>query len=196
VLRDRRLIAILLPLAIIEIATSWIEAVLPLAATHDGGLTLSGVGWLFAYVGLLGVIFQMPVLHLCQRLPGSRMVLIAGAILTLSFGALAFVPGITGYVIAATGIGFTGILLRPLVQALVMQIAPQQGRATYSAALSAVSDLKDTVGPALGTALFAFSAGLPWLVGLPLASVAALGLASNLHGREREALSAGETAAE
>ncbi|MGI3901850.1 MAG: MFS transporter [Janthinobacterium lividum] len=184
VFRDRRLAAILAPLAVIQIATSWIEAVLPLAATQGGALTLSGVGWLFAYAGLVEVIFQMPVLRLCKDTAGSRMVMIAGTILVLAFGALAFVPGLPGFILAATGFAFADILISPMVQAVVMEIASEEARGTYSAALSVVSDLKDAAGPALGTPLFALAAGLPWLVGLGLTIVATSGLAFGLRRHE------------
>ena len=90
VFQDRRLASILVPLAIIQIAASWIESVLPLAAIQHGILSPAGTGWLFAFAGLLGVIFQMPVLRLCENLEGSRMVIFAGAMLALAFGVLAF----------------------------------------------------------------------------------------------------------
>ncbi|MET0427577.1 MAG: MFS transporter, partial [Microvirga sp.] len=51
--------------------------------------------------------------------------------------------------------------------------------------LSTVHDLKDAAGPALGTALFAVAAGLPWLVGLGLVVPAGAILVSRLGGRER-----------
>lgn len=183
---DRQLAFILVPLAIIQIATSWIESVLPLAATQSGSLTPAGVGWLFAYAGLLGVIFQMPVLRLCENMQGSHMVIIAGAMLALAFGALASVPGLSGFLLAATGFAFGGILLRPMVQAVVMEMAPARKRATYTAAMSVVSDLKDAAGPALGTPLFALAMGLPWLVGLALTLLATSGLVVAL--RKHEAL--------
>jgi hypothetical protein len=47
VFRDRRLAALLMPVAVIEISASWVEAVLPLYATGAGTLTPSGVGLLF-----------------------------------------------------------------------------------------------------------------------------------------------------
>ena len=49
--RDRRLAGLLLPIAVIEIALSWIEAVTPLYANNAGTLTPSGVGLLFTYAG-------------------------------------------------------------------------------------------------------------------------------------------------
>jgi DHA1 family tetracycline resistance protein-like MFS transporter len=184
--RDRRLAAILIPLAFLEIAMSWVEAVLPLAATQGGALTPAGIGWLFAYAGLVGLVFQMPVLRRCENAAGSRMVLGAGAIFAVTFTVLALAPGFTGFVVAATGIAFTGILLRPLLQALVMEMAPAQLRATYTAALSAVSDLRDAAGPALGTALFALAQGLPWLAGLVLTLAASSALVVQLRGHERK----------
>ncbi|HVX57912.1 MAG TPA: MFS transporter [Candidatus Saccharimonadales bacterium] len=185
VFRDRRLAAILLPVALIEIVTSWIEAVMPLAATQVGALTPTGVGWLFAYSGLLGAIFQMPVLRLCRDMLGSRMVAIACTVLALSFGTLAVAPSLAGFVIAATGLAFAGIILDPLVQALVMELAPPQARATYTAALSVVSDLKDAAGPAIGTALFAVAFSLPWFSGMAVTVAAASALAVNLRRHER-----------
>ena len=180
VFQDRRLISVLVPLAIIQIATSWIEAVLPLAATQSGSLTRAGVGCLFAYAGLLSVAFQLPVLRLCESTRSSRMVVMAGALFVLAFAALAFETNLTGFILAATGLAFGGILLRPMVQAIVMEIAPARARATYTAALSVVSDLKDAAGPAVGTPLFALAVGLPWLVGLALTVLATAGLNVNL----------------
>ena len=181
---DRRLASILVPLSVIQIATSWIEAVLPLSATQGGVLTPAGIGWLFAYVGLLGILFQMPILRLCINMPGSRMVVLAGTLLTLALGVLAFMPSLVGFIVAGTGLAFGGILLRPMVQAVVLEIAPANARATYTAALSVVSDLKDAAGPALGTPLFAAAAGLPWFIGLALTVSAASALAAGLRRQE------------
>jgi DHA1 family tetracycline resistance protein-like MFS transporter len=45
------------------------------------------------------------------------------------------------------------------------------------AAFSTVQDLRDAAGPAIGTALYAAAATLPWLVGMPVVLVASLTLA-------------------
>ena len=46
---------LLLPVAALEIAVSWIEAITPLYADAAGTLTPSGIGMLFTYAGVLGV---------------------------------------------------------------------------------------------------------------------------------------------
>ena len=61
VFRDSRLAGVLLPVAVLEIALSWIQAVTPLYADAAGTLTASGIGLLFAYAGALGVVLQFPL---------------------------------------------------------------------------------------------------------------------------------------
>ncbi len=72
-----------------------------------------------------------------------------------------------------------------LLATLIMELAPAHARATYMAAASVAADLKDTLGPAAGTSLYAVAARLPWMVGIPVAVCATLALAFNVrrHGR-------------
>ena len=121
----------------------------------------------------------MPVLRVCRKAQGSRVAFASGGLLVLAFAALALLPGLAGPIVAATGLTGTGMLIEPLVQAL----APAHARATYTAALGTVHDLKDAAGPALGTALLAV--GLPCLVGIVLVAPAAAALAVRLRSRER-----------
>lgn len=76
------------------------------------------------------------------------------------------------------------MLSGPLVQAIVAELAPRTARSTYMAAFSTAQDLQDAAGPAIGTALFAAMAMLPWLVGLPVVHTAFLALASAAHRHE------------
>jgi MFS family permease len=176
-LRDRRLAALLLPLALLGIASSWIEAVMPLHAAMTGTLTPSGIGLLFTYAGALCVLFQLRVLRACARMSAFVVVAMSGAALALAFASLAIAPTVPHLAAAVTLLAFSEMLSDPLVQSLIAARAPAGARATYLASLSAVNDLKDTAGPALGTALYAMAATLPWLVGLPVALGAATTLA-------------------
>jgi hypothetical protein len=87
-LRDRRLAGLLLSVGALEIAVSWIEAITPLYANTAGALSPTGVGLLFAYAGVLGVIFQLPVARATQGLSGFATVLWGGAIQAVAFAVL------------------------------------------------------------------------------------------------------------
>lgn len=182
-LRDRRLAALLLSISALEIAVSWIEAVTPLYATAAGAVTPTGVGLLFAYAGVVGVIFQLPVTQASQRVSGFATVLASGAIEALGFVFLLPTPALPLLVAAITCMSFARMLSGPLVQAIVSELAPRNAQATYQAAFSVVFDLKDAAGPALGTWLYAISAVLPWGTGIAvsLAASGALAVAARRH---------------
>jgi MFS family permease len=187
--RDGRLAALLVPIAAIEIATSWIEAVMPLYAANAGALTPSGVGLLFTYAGALNVVFALPVTQASARLPGFTIILASGVALALAFAALLPTPALPLLVVAVSLMALADMLSGPLIQAVVTELAPRNARATYMAAFAVVGDLKDTAGPAIGTYLYAAAASLPWLIGMPVALVAglALGLAARRHEAATEA---------
>jgi DHA1 family tetracycline resistance protein-like MFS transporter len=181
--RDRRLAGLLLSISVLEIAVSWIEAVTPLYATAAGALTPTGIGMLFAYAGVIGVIFQLPVTQATQRISGFVTVLSSGAIEALAFVFLLPTPALPLLIAAITLATFARMLSGPLVQAIVSELAPRNAQATYQAAFSVVFDLKDAAGPAIGTWLYAMSTVLPWGTGI-VASVAAsfaLAVAARRH---------------
>lgn len=176
--RDRRLALLLVPVALLGIATSWIESLLPLYAVNAGTLTPSSVGLLFTYAAGIAVLFQIPVMRGSERLPSFTIIVAGSLTLAVAFAMLAISAQLPFLVVAITGMVFSDMLSGPLTQTIATQLSPVKARATYLAAFSAAGDLKDAAGPAIGTGLYAVAMGLPWLVGMPLALLAGLFLAS------------------
>jgi len=79
---------------------------------------------------------------------------------------------------AMTGFPLAEMLFGPLIPSTVNAMATDADRATYMAAISVTNDIKDTLGPATGAALFALAAWLAWLGGMAGAVFAAAGLAA------------------
>ncbi len=183
--RDSRLAGLLLPVAAMEIVVSWIQAVTPLYADAAGTLTASGIGLLFAYAGALGVVLQFPVTQASLRLSGFAIVLWSGIMQAIAFTFLFASPAVASLVAAVTLLALSQMLYGPLVQTVVAELAPKTAQATYQAAFSVVSDLRDAAGPAIGTWLFAIGAGLPWVSGAVVSLAAALGLATAARRHER-----------
>ena len=71
------------------------------------------------------------------------------------------------------------------MQTIVTELAPRTAQATYQAAFGVVNDLKDAVGPAIGTWLFALAAVLPWGAGVLVSIAASLGLAAAARRHEQ-----------
>jgi MFS transporter, DHA1 family, tetracycline resistance protein len=177
VFRDSRLAGLIVPVALMEIAASWIAAITPLYADAGGTLTASGIGLLFTYAGALGVVLQMPITQASERMGGFSIVLCSGAVQALAFACLFVSAGLPWLVAAVTLLALAQMLAGPLVQTIITELAPRTGQATYQAAFGVVNDLKDAAGPAIGTWLYALAAGLPWASGAVISLGAALGLA-------------------
>jgi MFS transporter, DHA1 family, tetracycline resistance protein len=184
VFRDRRLASLLLPIAVLEIAASWIEAVTPLYAQNAGTLSAFGVGLLFAFAGALSTIFQLPVTHASVRWSGFAIILAGGAAQVMAFACLVVSPAVPLLIGAMTLLAFADMLSGPLSQTVVAELAPPRAKATYMAAFSSVGDLKDTVGPAIGTYLYAVMSALPWGAGIVASLFAALALAARIRKHE------------
>jgi len=177
VFRDSRLAGLIVPVALMEIAASWITAITPLYADAGGTLTASGIGLLFTYAGALGVLLQMPITQATARMGGFSIVLCSGAVQAVAFACLFVSAGLPWLVAAVTLLALAQMLAGPLVQTIITELAPRSGQATYQAAFGVVNDLKDAAGPAIGTWLYALAAGLPWASGAAISLGAALGLA-------------------
>jgi DHA1 family tetracycline resistance protein-like MFS transporter len=184
VFRDSRLARLIVPVALLEIAASWIASITPLYADAGGTLTASGIGLLFTYAGALGVVLQMPITQATGRMSGFSIVLWSGAVQALAFVCLLVSPALPLLVAAVTLLTLAGMLSGPLVQTIVTELAPRTGQATYQAAFGVVNDLKDAAGPAIGTWLFALSAALPWGTGVVVSVAASLGLAAAARRHE------------
>lgn len=186
--RDGRLAKLLLWVVLFEVAGNWIEAVIPLYARDAGMLTPSGVGALFAYAAALTVGLQMLVSRITQARSALWLTIGAGISTIAAFALLAASPAIGALIVAVSLCSVAQMLVGPLVPTAVNALAPPARRASYMAASSVAVDLKDSLGPSIGTALYALAPRLPWIAGIPLVAVASLGLGAAI-GRARHSSS-------
>ncbi|KAB0679139.1 MFS transporter [Aureimonas leprariae] len=187
--RDGRLARLLFWIVLFEVSVSWLEAVIPLYAHDAGTLTPSGVGALFAYAAALTVVLQMLVSRVGETRSARWLTAGAGGASVVGFALLAASPSESALIGAVTLFAIAQMLTGPLVPTAVSALAPRPQRATYMAAASVANDLKDSLGPAAGTALYALAARLPWLLGIPLVAVASLGLGAAI-GRSAQSTDA------
>ena len=183
--RDGRLALLLFWFLVLEVSGSWVESVLPLYAYDAGTLTASGVGLLFSYAALLVVCFQLVLTHVLASTSGFRMILASGTVLIGGFACLSVSAKTISLVFAVTLFSLADMLVGPLIPTVVNALAPPDTKATYQAASAVTSDLRDSLGPATGTTLYAFGMRLPWLIGIPVTAVAAWALAHQVRQHEK-----------
>jgi len=113
VFRDAHLAGLIIPIALLEIAESWIAAITPLYADAAGTLTASGIGLLFTYAGALGVVLQMPITQATGRMSGFSIVMWSGAVQALAFACLLVSPALPFLVGAVTLLALAQMLSGP-----------------------------------------------------------------------------------
>ena len=185
--RDRRLAMLLLWFVLLEIVDGWSAAVIPLYANGEHALSPSGVGLLFTYGAAVMALLQWPVTKWSERISSYPLVIASGMTLAAAFLLLLLPPVALTLYASVTLFSLAQVLFGPLVPVTVNALAPPKSRASYMAAVSTVNDLKDSAGPATGMLLYGMAATLPWLIGIPVAIGAAIGLATTIRRHERTA---------
>lgn len=185
--RDSRLAVLLMWVLLLGVAGSWVEAVMPLYASNHMGMSAASIGYLFAFGAGINTVGQLALTKLFARRTPLFITLSAGSALIAAFVLLLAYPHVVTLVMAVCLYSLSQMMTGPLIPTAVNKLAPARLRATYMAALSVVSDLQGSVGPATGTALFALSFTLPWAVGIPLVLLAVTGLGLALSAGDKSA---------
>ncbi|NWC61453.1 MFS transporter [Cedecea sp. P7760] len=185
--RDSRLAVLLMWVLLLGVAGSWVEAVMPLYASNQMGMSAASIGYLFAFGAGINTVGQLALTKLFARRSPLFITLSAGSSLITAFVLLLAYPHVVTLVMAVCLYSLSQMMTGPLIPTAVNKLAPARLRATYMAALSVVSDLQGSVGPATGTALFALSFTLPWAVGIPLVLLAVTGLGLALSAGDKSA---------
>lgn len=185
--RDRRLAGLLIWVLLLGVAGSWVEAVMPLYASNQMEMSAASIGYLFAFGAGINTLGQLSLTKLFSRRSPLFITLSAGSALIAAFVLLLAYPHVVTLVMAVCLYSLSQMMTGPLIPTAVNKLAPARLRATYMAALSVVSDLQGSVGPATGTALFALAFTLPWAVGIPLVGLAVTGLGLALSAGDKSA---------
>ena len=187
----RTLFLAFLPIAVlIHGATFQWVVTLPIHASRDLGVSTATWGLLFAFNGLLIVLFQMRVSTLTETWAKPATMALGMAAYALGYLAVvaAGLPGLTTLVLASVVIFATigEMLVFPVEPAYVSDLSPLARRGRYQGAFGAAAGLGSGIGPPLGgLALDRLPGPIPWLLiagtGI-IATAALLWLAQRMRG--------------
>lgn len=153
VLRDRRMV--LLCTGTLLQAVVYLQAfiTLPLAFTTDG-LSTASYGLVLGVNGLLIIVLQPLLLGVLTGRP-DRLLLWAGALQGIGFGATALADDLTGHLVALTVWTVGEVLGAGVIGALVGQLAPVHLRGRYMGVHGLSYGVAGLVAPLLGTQVLA-----------------------------------------
>lgn len=140
------------------------------------GLSTTVYGLILGLNGLLVVVFEIPLSGFTQRKPPQRVIGLGFLLIGLGAGLFSVADQITGYALGMAVFTAGEILSMPVAMAYAANLGPasMRGRALGLYGLTWASAM--AVGPGLGSALFAVSPELLWLICGGVGTLAAAGM--------------------
>ncbi len=157
-------------------AFSLMQGTFALFTEHTLHLTAKMNGFLFAYLGLVGVIVQMFFLKkILQKLPEHHAIVLALLAMALSLFLTAYSGSIVWLYIAITFLAFGNSIAGPVITGLMSKLTPDDEQGNVAGMNQSVGSMARLVGPVAGTFLYG-SLGIrsPYLIGTGILVVAAL----------------------
>jgi MFS family permease len=171
---DRPFLALLVATTLVALVFTQGWSTLPLHVA-DAGLTPAHYGVLMSLNGALIVVLEMAIASRTRRL-ALRPVLVTGLLLVgLGFGLTGLAGSMPLLALTVVIWSFGEMVWSPVASAHVAEVAPEAERGRYHGAFQFAFGVGFVLGPALGTALYAFRPGVLWL-----ACVVSAGLAATL----------------
>lgn len=175
-LRKPGLRRVLLLYFLFTVAFAVIQPTLSLFGASRFGLDARGVGYLFAFLGLVSAVIQGGLVRrIVPRIGEARLIRICGVPFALGLLLLAWAPDL-GWVVAALAllaIGYGGTV--PSVLGLISRASPPEIQGGMLGVGQSVGSLARIAGPVLAGAALDLSMALPYLLGAGVAAAGTLG---------------------
>jgi len=126
---------------------------LPVYATNDLGVTVSGVALFFALNGAMVVALQIMITNHAVKLRRSSALAIGQALTALGVGLIFFADGFTGVLVAVAILTFGELFLSAVMFALVADLSAEKMRGTYMGFTGLVMGIGEGIGMLLGLTL-------------------------------------------
>jgi len=155
---------------------SGMEAILALFTQHYFAWGPHQIGYLFAYVGVIGALMQAGIVGVLARRFGERILVLAGmALMGASFVGAGLAPPLAPFLVVMAGIAIASGMLTPALSGLISLATPADEQGGVLGVYQSLGSLARATGPFLGGLAFDIvSPGAPlWMAGVVL-GIAAL----------------------
>jgi DHA1 family tetracycline resistance protein-like MFS transporter len=116
-------------------------------------------GWLFAYIGILGVFIQGGLLRRMVPKIGEKPLIVVGSVfLFLSMALLPLSNSLTLLVLASTALAIGNSLVTPLLSGLASKSADAQSQGVVLGVMQSTASLGRMIGPIIGGVLLQYDA--------------------------------------
>lgn len=161
-------------------AFSLMQGTFALFTEHSLHLSIQTNGYIFAYLGFIGILMQIFFLKkLLHLIPENRLIVIALVGLAVSMGMIAFSESLLVLFVAVTILAFSNSISSPVIAGLISKKTPDTEQGNVAGMSQSVNGMARLTGPILGTTAY----GLIGMKAPYLMAVAVLTLTAFFGGR-------------
>lgn len=144
---------------------------------HNLGLGAEQNGYLFAYLGFVGIVVQIFLLKkITKAMSDYRLIVISLVMMSVSFVLLAESYDLRLLLLALTGLAFANSILGPVLAGLVSKLTPDHEQGNIMGVSQSVGSIARLIGPILGVVLYErLGAQSPFFFGSLILMLTALG---------------------
>jgi DHA1 family tetracycline resistance protein-like MFS transporter len=140
---------------IMMFAFSMMQGTFALFSEHNLHLTAKDNGYIFAYLGFVGIVMQMFFLkRLLKWLPERRVIVTAIICMAIALGLIALSTNIALLFMAVTLIGLGHSLSGPVLAGLISKKTPDNEQGNIAGMNQSVGSMARILGPVLGTFVY------------------------------------------
>ena len=135
-------------------AFAGVTALFTLFTARRFNWTAQDNGWLFAYVGFLGLLIQGGMLRqLIKRVPEKSLIIVGTVCLVIAMAMLPVSTGLPMLLIASTFLATGNSLVTPLLSGWASRTADAQSQGVVLGLMQSIASLGRMIGPAIGGVL-------------------------------------------
>ena len=133
-------------------AFSLMQGTFALFSEHSLHLTAKDNGYIFAYLGFIGVVMQMFFLkRILQWIPERQAVIVSIVCMAIALGMIAFSTNMLVLFLAVTLLAFGNSIAGPVLAGLISKNTPDDEQGNIAGMNQSVGSMARIVGPILGT---------------------------------------------
>lgn len=141
----------------ITLAFSLMQGTFALFSEHTLHLTAKDVGYLFAFLGLIGVIMQFFFLkRIATWLSERKAIITAIVLMSLSFILLAMANSTLMLYIAISLLAIGNSISGPILAGIISKLTPENEQGNIMGTSQSVGSFARLIGPVIGTGIYSF----------------------------------------
>ncbi len=145
------------------LAFSLLQGTFALFANDSLGLSVTQVGYVFAYIGIVSVVTQLVFLKKLVKYFGEKKLAVVGLMIAaVSFALIPFAHSMLDLMFVFTTLSFGNSVVNPVLTGLISKLTPKHEQGSVMGIFQSVSALGRLFGPLAGTFVYEYSIVAPY----------------------------------